>query len=51
MTLVILKPLVLRRKDLGELCECVAQFATQQIARLTRFLSMQCPIYLDTNFF
>jgi hypothetical protein len=29
MSLVILKPLILRRKDLGELCECVAQFATQ----------------------
>ena len=29
MRLVILKPLILRLKDLGELCECVAQFATQ----------------------
>ncbi len=29
MRLVILKPLVLRLKDLGELCECVAQLATQ----------------------
>jgi hypothetical protein len=28
MRLVTLKPLVLRLKDLGELCECVAQFAT-----------------------
>jgi hypothetical protein len=29
MRLVILKPLVLRLKDLGERCEYVAQFATQ----------------------
>jgi len=29
MRLVILKPLHLRLKDLGELRECVAHFATQ----------------------